>query len=61
MTADLRKKSQGEIDDAQPVQEQVRRRAYQLYEERGGEDGHDVEDWQRAEEEITGKKSRYVA
>ncbi len=33
-------------------QEEVRRRAYQLYEERGMQDGFEVEDWLRAESEI---------
>jgi len=32
--------------------DQIRRRAYELYEERGREDGHELEDWLRAEEEI---------
>jgi hypothetical protein len=32
---------------------QIRRLAYQLYEERGREDGHDVDDWLRAETELT--------
>jgi hypothetical protein len=32
--------------------EQIRRRAYELYEARGQEDGHDVEDWLQAEGEI---------
>jgi hypothetical protein len=40
---------------------QIRRRAYELYEERGREDGHELEDWLRAEEEITGKKTRTAA
>ena len=35
---------------------QIRRRAYELYEERGREDGHELEDWLRAEEEIREKK-----
>jgi hypothetical protein len=35
----------------------IRARAYQFYEERGYEDGHDLEDWLRAEGEIFGKKS----
>jgi hypothetical protein len=39
------------------LEQQIRNRAYQLYEERGREDGHDVEDWLRAEAEI----SRMVA
>src|SRR5262249_37808484 len=33
---------------------QVRRRAYEFYEECGCEDGHDVEHWLRAEVEIMG-------
>lgn len=40
---------------------QIRHRAYELYEERGREDGHELEDWFRAEEEITRKKARTVA
>jgi hypothetical protein len=34
----------------------VRARAYRFYEERGREDGHDIEDWLRAEAEVIGKK-----
>ena len=33
-------------------QEQIRRRAHELYEARGQEDGHDLEDWLQAEAEI---------
>jgi Protein of unknown function (DUF2934) len=40
---------------------QIRLRAYQLYEARGRKDGHDRDDWLRAEEEITQKKVRAVA
>jgi Protein of unknown function (DUF2934) len=43
------------------VSEQIGRRAYELYEARGREDGHDLEDWLRAEEEITGRTARAVA
>ena len=43
------------------VSEQIGRRAYELYETRGREDGHDLEDWLRAEEEITSKKVRTAA
>jgi hypothetical protein len=32
--------------------EKIRERAYQLYEEHGRQDGHDVEDWLAAEGEI---------
>jgi hypothetical protein len=37
---------------------QIRLRAYQLYEAGGREDGHELEDWYRAKEEITIKKFR---
>ena len=35
-------------------EELIRIRAYELYETRGREDGHDLEDWLEAEAEITG-------
>ena len=38
------------------TEEYVRLRAYQLYEQRGRQDGHDVEDWLQAEAEIFGRK-----
>ncbi len=37
--------------------EQIRRRAHELYEARGGEEGHDLEDWLQAEAEIGGSKA----
>jgi hypothetical protein len=40
---------------------QIRQRAYEHYEARGRQDGHDEEDWLRAEAEITNKKARTVA
>jgi len=43
------------------VEGEIRRRACELYEQRGREDGHDLEDWLRAEEEITQKRVRRVA
>jgi len=35
------------------LDEEIRRRAYELYEARGREDGRDLDDWLRAEAEIT--------
>lgn len=43
------------------VAERIRCRAYELYEERGREDGHEVEDWLRAEAEVTGRAERAAA
>lgn len=37
--------------------EQIRRRAHELYEARGREEGHDLEDWLQAEAEIVGGKA----
>jgi hypothetical protein len=41
--------------DAQerPTAAQIARLAYHVYETRGRQDGHDVEDWLLAEEELT--------
>lgn len=36
------------------LEEQIRTRAYELYEARGRQEGHDLEDWLEAEAEITG-------
>jgi hypothetical protein len=36
----------------EPTHEDIARRAYQLYEERGGEHGRDREDWFQAEREL---------
>lgn len=41
---------------SEEIQEQIRERAYALYEKRAKEDGHDLDDWLRAEAEVTQKK-----
>jgi Protein of unknown function (DUF2934) len=46
---------------AEAVAEQIRVRAYELYEARGRGDGHDLEDWLEAEAEITGRTQRAAA
>ncbi len=43
------------------AEEQIRARAYELFEARGREEGHDLQDWFRAEEEITGRKNNSAA
>lgn len=40
------------------AQEEIARRAYRLYLERGGQDGHDVEDWLGAEAELLHDRGR---
>ena len=41
--------------------ELIRTRAYELYVERGMEDGREVEDWLRAEEEVSAGNKHCVA
>ena len=35
-----------------PMEERIRRRAYELYVERGNQSGSEMDDWLQAEEEI---------
>ena len=39
----------------------IRARSYRFYEDRGCEDGYDLEDWLRAEAEVFGKKPAAAA
>ena len=39
----------------QQVDDAVAERAYEIYRARGGDDGHDLDDWLSAEAEIRGK------
>ena len=43
------------------LREQIAARAYEIYLERGGEHGHDVEDWVRAEHEILANAGEVVS
>jgi DUF2934 family protein len=40
------------------LQEQIRCRAYELHEQRGRDDGHQLDDWLQAELEVTQKKAK---
>jgi hypothetical protein len=48
-------------DDSQDLKSQIRQRAFELYQERGREDGHELDDWLLAEEEVTSRKIRIAA
>jgi hypothetical protein len=39
----------------------IRMRAYELYEERGREDGHELDDWLRAKDEVLSQALAAVA
>jgi hypothetical protein len=57
MSTDVTKKSPTAVtSDPQDLEHQIRLRAQELYEARGREDGHELDDWLRAEEEIRAKK-----
>lgn len=43
------------------LDERIRRRAYDLYEQRGRLDGHDMDDWLQAEAEMRGKAKTAAA
>ena len=43
---------------SRPMQEKIRFRAYQIYLDRGGEHGRDVEDWLKAERELLKKHKK---
>lgn len=40
------------VDKHRPATDRVRARAYEIYEQRGGDEGHDLEDWTQAEREL---------
>ena len=56
--------SESRTAEAHPTQEEIELRAYQIYFERGGAHGHDVDDWLEAERELderyakTGRKTK---
>jgi len=45
-----------DVGSRELTEDSIRTRAYQLFEERGYEHGHDLEDWLAAEAELIGKK-----
>ena len=42
-------------ESAEQVREKIRKRAYEFFALRGKEDGRDLDDWLKAESEVTGK------
>ncbi len=62
MARSIKKKALREISSVmQDLQEQIRRRAYQLYGERGRGDGLELDDWLRAEREVAAERTSTVA
>lgn len=62
MTKDTERKPPLSVKpDSHTDEETTRKLAYELYVDRGMEDGHDLEDWFRAEEELSGKAHAVAA
>jgi len=53
-----REPSRKKSKSATSVEEKIRLRAYELYEQRGKVDGHALDDWLQAEAEIVGKRGQ---
>ena len=61
MRKDPTKKQSAAVVAEPSLEEEIRLRAYSLYEERGRENGHDIDDWLRAEAELTAKAAETAA
>jgi hypothetical protein len=62
MTAEVKKKQPAsEQVELTNHQAEIRARAYELYVERSMDDGHDLEDWLRAEQEVLAETSTKAA
>src|SRR6185295_15163097 len=45
------------LDSTLDLEQQIRRRAYDLYEQRGSQAGHETEDWLQAEADLAKRSS----
>lgn len=61
MTNPTKKSPLTVASDSRALEHQIRQRAHELYQERGRKEGHELDDWLRAEEEIKRKKVRAVS
>jgi hypothetical protein len=44
-----------------PIEQHIQQRAHELYEQRGGTEGHGLDDWLQAEREIMGTQANAAA
>lgn len=61
MAKEPTKKQSTDVQTDPNLEQEIRLRAYALYEERGREDGHDLDDWLRAEAEHKAKAKALTA
>lgn len=50
-----------ETTPAVDIDERIRQRAFELFQLRGCQDGHDFDDWVQAEAEVSGKPLRLAS
>jgi hypothetical protein len=60
METTQQEKGQPQTVSGVPTGEEIELRAYQIYIERGGAHGHDVEDWVQAKRELVEKYGKPV-
>lgn len=46
---------------APELEEKIRARAYEIYEQRGRDEGHHIDDWLQAEAELSGRSKTAAA
>ena len=51
-------KQKTQENDRAKLDDRIRRRAYDFYEQRGRSNGHELDDWLQAEAEVTGTKKK---
>jgi hypothetical protein len=49
------------VGTTEPTDLEIARRAFEIFCERGGQHGHDLDDWLQAERELKGSMQRAVA
>ena len=54
-------KAENQTEPAPEMLEQIRVRAHELFEQRGREEGHDLDDWLQAEAEVTQQSAKTKA
>jgi hypothetical protein len=56
-TPQIRKAVSASVPTPIDLEAQIRQRAFELFQERGSEPGHENEDWFRAEQEVRARQS----
>lgn len=56
--ANAKPQTRKEMTPAVDIDERIRQRAFELFQLRGCQNGHDLDDWMQAEAEIMGKPQK---